>query len=108
MVAWSAVVDCCMSPVMNVHCGQDCEDDQSPGVSGGSVSAPSCNPTKLCMRTINACGVGITQSDCENWYQTPSNCADMSSYLACNCNCYCESSCGDYFDCGQSCFNQFC
>lgn len=112
------LTDACLAPsatehsgwiyALNVHCGQGCWDDPSPPVASGSNGAASCGPKQLCMRTINACGINMTQQDCENWYQTPSNCADMAAYTACNCNCYCAGTCNDYFDCGQACFNQHC
>jgi hypothetical protein len=50
----------------------------------------------------------MSQGSCENWYATAGNCADMEAYTTCNCDCYTEDTCDDYFACGEICFADHC
>lgn len=101
-------------------CGSNDDSSSSNGGTGGGLSydaagdspqvetGPSCGPTELCERSINECAANLTQSQCEGWYATASNCANMAAYTSCNCDCISEATCNDYFSCGQICFDTHC
>ena len=71
-------------------------------------AGPTCGAKTLCTRTITDCKIALTQSSCEAYYANKANCLDMAGYTYCNCYCITEATCGDYFACGQLCFNDYC
>lgn len=85
-------------------------NDSGPAVldSGTPDAGPACGPKALCTRTITECKAALTQAACEGYYANKANCLDMAGYTYCNCYCITEATCGDYFTCGQLCFNDYC
>ncbi len=113
-----------MSLTLVVACGGDDDDDDNgadaaaaidgtPGAidaAGDPDAEPSCGPPALCSRTINDCGIALTQQQCEGWYADPAQhmCDDIVSYTTCNCVCVNEATCDLYFSCGTTCFEDNC
>lgn len=112
----------CMTLALIVACSGDDDDvsgadaasvDAAPGAidaPSGPDAAPLCGPPELCARTINECGIVLTQQQCEGWYADPAQhmCDDIVGYTTCNCGCVNEATCDLYFSCGMTCFEDNC
>lgn len=113
-VAWVALLFLgCTGGTMTVpDAGVPKKDAGLPVVDSGTPpvpdAGPACGAKQLCTRTIGECKVTLTQASCEAFYANKANCLDMAGYTACNCYCVQEQACGDYFACGQLCFNDYC
>lgn len=73
------------------------------------IDAPACGGEALCARSINECGVTLTMPQCLTFYDpATTTCADIAGYTTCNCACITEATCGEYFACGMTCFEDWC
>ncbi len=73
------------------------------------AAAPACGGAELCARTRGECMVNISEEACLGFYDpATTSCADIAGYTTCNCACLARPTCSEYFDCGTTCFEDWC
>ena len=87
----------------------DTEDTDTDTDTEDTDTEPTCSGVDLCARTRGECAVDITEDACLAFYDPETTtCGDIEGYTLCNCSCVTEDTCELYFECGTTCFEDWC
>jgi alpha-D-xyloside xylohydrolase len=85
----------------------DSDDDINDDIDD-DVDDDSCDPTDICQREFDECGMWDGADACTGWFESESNCYDMQGNIECRCRCASRPDCVAYEECATQCSERYC